>query len=299
MNRVCAVIVTYNRLQMLTECISALKNQTSSCDVLVIDNASTDGTFDFLRSIEDVGFVSLDRNTGGAGGFNRGMREAVERGYDYVWVMDDDVIPQPDALDYLLEADTLLKGQYGWLCSVPLWTDGTECRMNRPKLYKAFYTDIHLLKHSLVRAEQATFVSLFVKTTVIREYGLPIKEFFIWGDDMEFTRRLSVRGKLPCYLVGKSIIIHAMKLNVGSSIALDGIERIDRYNYAFRNDNYLYRQEGFKGICYYIGKCGLNILRIIGKAENHKLKRLWIIVKQMVAGCFFNPTIEFIDDIRR
>lgn len=299
MNQVCAIIVTYNRIEMLKKCLAAIKSQTVPCDIMVINNASTDGTSVYLDTVGDVTHIRLTQNTGGAGGFSRGMKEATLRGYKYVWVMDDDTLPEPEALAYLKEADAILQGKYGWLCSVPLWKDGKECRMNRPKLLKAFYSDIHLLKYSLVRAEQATFVSLFLRTSVIKEHGLPIKEFFIWGDDMEYTRRLSVRKGMPCYLVGKSIIVHAMKSNVGSNIALDSIDRIDRYNYAFRNDNYLYRQEGIRGCCYYFAKCGMNIIRTLVKAKDHRIARLWIIAKQMVKGLFFNPKIEYVNDLSK
>ena len=293
MTEVCAVVVTYNRFEFLKKCLSSLKAQSVPCDILVINNASTDGTAEFLDASSDIFHIHLKENTGGAGGFNTGMREAVNRGYRYVWVMDDDTLPYPDALEKLLEADRILDGRYGWLCSVPLWKDGKECRMNRPKLLKAFYLDIHLMRYGLVRGEQATFVSLFLRTETVREHGLPIREFFIWGDDIEYTRRLAVRKKLPCYVAGQSRITHAMKENVGSSIALDSPERLGRYNYAFRNENYLYRQEGIRGVVYYIGKCGVNILRIILHAKDNRLRRCGIILKQMVMGVFFNPEVEY------
>ena len=295
MTDVCAVVVTYNRLAMLKDCIEALKRQTVPCDILVVDNASTDGTKEFLEAAAGLSHLRMKENTGGAGGFNAGMKEAVKRGYRYVWIMDDDTIPFPDALEKLLEADGILKGNYGWLCSVPLWKDGKECRMNRPKLLKAFYLDIHLMRYGLVRGEQATFVSLFLRTETVREHGLPIREFFIWGDDIEYTRRLAVRKKLPCYVAGQSRITHAMKENVGSSIALDSPERLERYNYAFRNENYLYRQEGIRGEVYYIGKCGVNILRILLHARDKRLRRCGIILMQMVRGLLFNPKIEYTD----
>lgn len=293
MTDICAVVVTYNRLAMLKDCIEALKRQTVPCDILVIDNAGTDGTKEFLEASAELSHLRLKENTGGAGGFNAGMRKAVKRGYRYVWIMDDDTLPYPDALEKLLEADRILDGRYGWLCSVPLWKDGKECRMNRPKLLKAFYLDIHLMRYGLVRGEQATFVSLFLRTETVREHGLPIREFFIWGDDIEYTRRLAVRKKLPCYVAGQSRITHAMKENVGSSIALDSPGRLERYNYAFRNENYLYRQEGIRGVVYYIGKCGVNILRIILHAKDNRLRRCGIILKQMVMGVFFNPEVEY------
>ena len=295
MNNVCAVVVTYNRLEMLKKCISSLSCQTVPCDILVIDNASTDGTREYLDAEERVSCVHLEENTGGAGGFNAGMREAVQRGFTYVWVMDDDTLPFPDALEKLMEADQILKGKYGWLSSVALWKDGRECVMNRQKLLKAFYVDIHLMRYGLVRAEQATFVSLFLRSRIVRQYGLPIREFFIWGDDIEYTRRLCVRNKLPCYVAGQSRVTHAMKDNKGCSIALDSPDRLGRYSLTFRNGNYIRRQEGLPGFLFFVALCGVNFLQVLAKAKDHRLLRCWIILKQLVLGLFFNPKVEYMD----
>lgn len=144
--------------------------------------------------------------------------------------------------------------------------------MNRQKIRKPYYEHIELLKYGFIQVEQATIVSLLFPAATICRAGLPIREFFIWGDDIEYTRRLSVRMKLPCYLAGQSQVVHAMKGNTGSSIATDAPERIDRYRYAFRNEAYLYRQEGFRGVCYYLSKCRLNFERILVSPAEKKGK---------------------------
>ena len=66
-----------------------------------------------------------------------------------------------NTLDELMNADEILNGKYGWLSSVVLWSDGHECKMNRPKLKKSFYEYLEYIQYGLVQAEQATFVSLF------------------------------------------------------------------------------------------------------------------------------------------
>ena len=200
-NRVAAVVVTYNRLELLKKCVASLQEQTAPCDVLIVDNASTDETSQWLKLQTSIAFRNTGSNLGGAGGFNYGMRWAVEAGYDYVWVMDDDTLPKTNALERLLDADEILKGNYGWLSSVALWTDGSECRMNRQKLKKNNCEYGSLLKDGLVQAEQATFVSLFLPAEKICRFGLPIKEFFLWGDDIEYTRRIAVRGNMKGYVV--------------------------------------------------------------------------------------------------
>ena len=291
---VAAIVVTYNRLELLQQCIEALRAQTAACDILIVDNASTDGTAQWLASQPELNYRNTGSNLGGAGGFNYGMRWAVEAGYEYVWLMDDDTLPQPDALEKLLEADRVLEGNYGWLSSVALWTDGSECKMNRQKLKKSFYEYSPLMKYGLVQAEQATFVSLFLRSETIHHFGLPIKEYHIWGDDIEFTRRIAVRGGTPCFMAGQSQVIHAARSNVGSNVALDNPERIGRYFYAFRNEAHLYRQEGMKGKTYCCAKRCRDFLWII-RCGKPRLPRFRILFRGIWAGFFFRPEIEAID----
>ena len=297
-NPVAAVVVTYNRSAMLKQCLLSLCGQTSACDVLVVDNASTDDTAEAVRQAmeeqENIQYRNTGANLGGAGGFNFGMRWAVEAGYSYVWVMDDDCFPEPQALEKLLDADRVLQGEYGWLSSVALWTDGKECRMNRPKAKKSFYEHIELLKDGLLQAEQATFVSLFLRAETIRTVGLPIKDFFIWGDDIEYTRRMTIAKGMPCYVAGQSRVLHAMKSNSGSNLAVDSMERIGRYKLAFRNEAYIYRREGVKGIAYYIAKRGRDFLWVLTKAKDHRLQRLGVLFGGMLNGIVFYPKQEMV-----
>ena len=166
--------------------------------------------------------------------------------------------------------------------------------MNRQKIRKSYYEHVELLKDGLIQVEQSTFVSLLIPVSTVEKVGLPIKEFFIWGDDIEYTRRITVRHGLPSYLAGRSQVTHAMLTNDGSSIAVDKPERISRYNYAFRNENYLYRQEGLRGFAYYTAKCLLNSVRVLQKAPDRRLKRLGVIFRQYFLGLFFQPKIEYL-----
>ena len=290
---VAAIVVTYNRLELLRQCAEALRVQTAVCDILIVDNASTDGTAQWLASQPNLHYRNTGSNLGGAGGFNFGMRWAVEAGYQYVWIMDDDCLPNPDALEKLLKADSVLGGpeNYGFLSSSVLWTDGRECVMNRQKIAKAFYRHVELLKHGIIQIQQATFVSLLFPRESIFRFGLPIRDFFIWGDDIEYTRRMAVRGNTPCYLAGQSQVIHATKNNTGSNIALDEGERIDRYFYAIRNEAYLYRQEGFAASMYCLAKRGRDCLWILLHGKQ-KWKQLCVLFRGMLAGLFFHPKIE-------
>ena len=130
--RVTAVVVTWNRKGLLLECLDCLKRQTAKADILVVDNASTDGTGEALQPLVEAGEIACvnpGKNLGGAGGFQFGVKAAVKAGCDYVWIMDDDSMPAPTALAELLNAAGEI-GDFGWLSGKTLWSDGSLCRMN-------------------------------------------------------------------------------------------------------------------------------------------------------------------------
>ena len=290
---VVAVVVTYNRKECLLRCIDALRGQRGAhADILVVDNASTDGTAEALSPLMETGAI-LYRNTGenlgGAGGFNFGMRLAVEAGYDRLWVMDDDCIPDPDALAALLRADARLGGDYGFLSGIAYWRDGSLCQMNIQK------TDLwHKLEHPdapLTRVVMATFVSAFFPAERVRRVGLPIREFFIWSDDLEYTRRLSRR--FPCFAVPASRVLHDMHSNDKVNIATDSPDRLGRYAYLYRNEVYVYRREGIRGWLYLIPRVCYHLLKVLLKSDC-KWAKMKVILSSFFAGFRFNPEIEFI-----
>ena len=123
--KVMAVVVTYNRKELLKESIKALLEQDyNNCHILIVDNASTDGTKEFIEEeIQNskVNYVNTGANLGGAGGFNFGMKKAHELGCEFIWLMDDDCIVHKDSLTELINADKELNGNYGFLSSKVLW----------------------------------------------------------------------------------------------------------------------------------------------------------------------------------
>ena len=107
---IAAVVVTYNRKELLTECLTAIAEQTRIPDtILIIDNASTDGTEEmfakdgvFDNALFD--YQKMESNLGGAGGFYEGIRRAFNNGADWIWIMDDDTIPSKTALEEICNA---------------------------------------------------------------------------------------------------------------------------------------------------------------------------------------------------
>ena len=293
--RIAAVVVTYNRLPLLEKCIESLRGQTAPCDVLVVNNASTDGTGAYLARQQAEGRLAArdtGENLGGAGGFHFGMRWAFREGYDYLWVMDDDCLPHPDALEKLLAADAALGGDYGWLSSVALWTDGTVCRMNVQRATP--YRDIAAPPSPLTPCVMASFVSLFLPRETVAAFGLPIKEFFIWSDDWEYTRRVSLQR--PCYAAAESRVVHAMRANTVVNIATDAPERLGRYRYFYRNDVYLYRREGLGGWLWLLAKDGWHSAQVVAHGKPGRLGIIW---RGFIEGCRFHPAAEAADDARK
>lgn len=296
MNPIATIVVTYNRIELLKKCIESLLRQTRSDinDILIIDNASTDGTREKLQPFIDDGrirYFNTGSNLGGAGGFQYGIRKAFEEGYEYFWLMDDDTFPEETALEELILLDGKLEGKYGFLSSVVKWKDGSLCNMNRQRVtFKSALTDY---EGEYSKVVMSTFVSFFVKREIVAEVGLPIKEFIIWSDDFEYTRRISL--KYDSYVANKSVVVHWMESNNKVGIEKESSERLWRYRLLYRNEMYVYRREGIKGRLYLLARVLLHTARVIvsgtGKAE--KIKTIWT---SYFSGFRFNPKIEYVQE---
>ena len=229
-------------------------------------------------------------NLGGAGGFAYGIRAAAELGCEAVWIMDDDTLPEPDALAALLAADAAHGDGCGWLSSRALAPDGTDQPMNLQR--KTMYRDIDGFDAAEVPAVMASFVSLFLRTEAVRQFGLPIAEFFIWSDDWEYTRRIS-RAQ-PCYVVPASRVVHAMQNPGIVNIAADVPARWERYRYFYRNDVVLYRREGLRGWLWLLAKDAWHTAQVLCSPQGCKAWRIGIIWKGFFAGVRFRPATPYL-----
>jgi len=310
---VCAVVVTYNRKKLLLECLEAIRKQTRPVQgIYLIDNASTDGTPKLLfekgyikelppenltepwekefeiKNLTDgetikLHYVRMHENTGGAGGFYEGVKKAYKRGYDWLWLMDDDTIPQEIALQILLETTTLNLGiKIGFICSKVLWTDGSPHKMNLPKLKPLVNGLCFNLyeEYGILLISGCSFVSMLINRKVIQDVGLPIKEFFIWNDDVEYTSRIVSNGYVGVYNP-KSIVVHKTDANLSSIEIVDPI----RHFYNIRNNLYILKR---KNRPMFILKFLYNLL----SAWRFKKTLIPAHIKGTLAAVFFSPKIE-------
>jgi len=213
---VAAVVVTYNRKELLRQCLGGILAQTRPVDAIyVVDNASTDGTDQMIAAeyADRVIYERLPENTGGAAGFHHGMKRAYEDGHDWIWVMDDDAEPQPHCLEYLLKH---AGPDVGYLAPLILGGDGRLQSYHHKRLSKRLFTSEVSparwqcwrtgVPSSPVRIDANAFVGPLINARFLSSVGLPNAGFFITWDDTEFTYRLSRRGK--CFLIPEAIIVH-------------------------------------------------------------------------------------------
>lgn len=197
--RVVAVVVAWNRRDLLARTLDGLAAQTRPLDgVVVIDNASTDDSATLASAHQVVTeVVTLPVNTGGAGGFAAGIARAVNtHDAGRVWIMDDDTVPTPTALAELLAAVAAYPGPVAVAASRADWHDGREHPMNTPRARFGVKPDAATAA-ALVGARpvrSASFVSILVDADAVREHGLPMAAYFLWNDDFEYTARLLRRG---------------------------------------------------------------------------------------------------------
>lgn len=294
--KVDGVVVTYNRLPLLKECLSALLKQTYSLDhIYVVNNNSTDNTKKYIEEMHQkytqIIPINLNTNVGGAGGFNIGLKTFINNSSsEYVWIMDDDTIPFDSALENLMNK-TSISSNLGFLCSNVRWKDNTSARMNVPNPERDWN---ELADKGLIKVKSASFVSILFPRNIIKKVGYPITDFFIWGDDVEYTLRIT-KNNFNGYLSENSLVEHKIKNNIATDIILEkDANRINRYYYA--NRNYIYTNKNLEGkkalLKSLISKGLIEPMQILKHAKKYKFLRLKVSIKGTVHGLFFHPTIE-------
>ena len=296
-----AVILTYNRKALLVECLDAIMRQSRPVDhMIVVDNGGTDGTAEYVAEQwgDRVEVYRLPQNVGSAGGFNTSMRIGYERGDDAIWLMDDDVIPAPDALERLLEADRTLTGRKidapfvistawtpeGLLTNVP----APDCSPNSI----AYPQWPMLLGEAMVPVRRATFVSILLKREVLREHGLPMADMFMWVEDTEFTERIT--RAVPGFLVGTSNVVHIRSTPGTLDIRTERDPvRVRNHYYYHRNHMYSTRgRVGGWGAARLFRAQVRSALKLLLEGERRKA---WIVLSGTWAGLSFKPRREGVD----
>ncbi len=205
LRHVCAIVVTFNRSQLLKRCLGALQKQLPDEAILVVNNASSDGTLEVLaHDFPDIPVLNLPENLGGAGGFEAGMRRAYDEGYEYLWLMDDDGVPDENCLA------ELLKHAAPQRVTVPVQQDGQQ-------FYGAVigWNNRRDVTPEIVAAKKAVtgnftfaFVGPLIGREIVTRVGFPRGDFFIWFDDFEYALRLHRHRDLQIVFVPQARFFH-------------------------------------------------------------------------------------------
>jgi GT2 family glycosyltransferase len=201
MEKVIAVVVTYNRQSLLSECITALRSQTRKLDaILIVNNGSTDNTEQWLQQQSDIFFVN-QKNVGSSGGFSTGINWAYQHGYSWIWCMDDDGYPKEDALENMLAAD-----------------DGTLRLMNCAVIDKVNkssfvwktdkYKTIEEVDTPIIKGIGHPFNGTMLHRRIVERVGVPKPKYFLWGDETEYYYRIVKINSIPVCTVANSIHYH-------------------------------------------------------------------------------------------
>lgn len=290
--KVAAIVVTYNRLDLLKKCIIALEHQSEMQieHLIIINNNSTDGTAEYLSKLPYEGVIvkNLDKNLGGAGGFNKGLKVAIEETNDnYFWMMDDDTFVHTDTLMAFKRAGISINNSFSFLSANVKDPNGRVA--NVPETSEEWTSN---LGSGLVQVSNASFVSIFIKRQAISSIGYPISDFFIWHDDTEYTMRLN--RFLNGYLVADADVTHNAVVGDTKITAInDNEKRISRYFYLFRNEVYIMRQYfNSKRVIKAVLHGYLVAFECLLRGRDHRMKRFLAVLKGTTSGLFFKPSIE-------
>lgn len=220
--RVCAVVVTYNRKEMMTRCVDAVLAQSRRVErILIVDNASTDGTGQLLseryRNNARVEHVQLTENGGGAAGFHEGFERALAYQPDWIWAMDDDGLPDGRCLENLLAAPAPA-GQFRGplVLSREEMEDSANGELAFPGGVERPQGNIPLrtrgdvaahAKDGVLTGYASVFNGVLIHRRAVERIGLPNKNFFIWGDEFDYIYRAKGMG-IPVTTVVNALYWH-------------------------------------------------------------------------------------------
>lgn len=225
MYKICSVIVTYNRKDLLVRNIESVLKQKYPVDILIYDNASTDGTEEYLVESGIIGkkeitYVKGSRNSGGAGGFRFGAQKACEKGYEYLWLMDDDGFCIND--NTLTELVNVIKPEQKEIYNSYVTYDSQTLEptfdlkgvMSRQEIcYKA--------KDNIVDGG-FPYNGTLIPRFCFEEVGFNDDRFFIYGDENDFYYRTKEKG-YEWKTVLNSLYYHPVNRNIIKKFRFAGL----------------------------------------------------------------------------
>ena len=281
---IAAVVVTFNRLELLKEVVKGLREQTVSADkIIVVNNGSSDGTKEWLSEQNDL-FVIEQANTGSSGGQYAGIKTAYEMGFDWIWTMDDDVVHEKNCLENLLEniSENRIHAPLRYdVSGLPYYNDVKKFNLANPfrSLWQGVFKPEDITMQ-YIPAEGITFEGPLFHRSLIEQTGFPDKNFFIFADDTEFF----IRAKKSKYNI---FIVRDAK----SNRKLPGVELTEKFSW-----KHYYIIRNIIAIDVMYGNLAVRILRPFGYFVKwilrcHGLKDIKVTIRAFRDGYFYKKLI--------
>lgn len=244
--KIAAAVVTHNRLNDLKICVNNLRHQTFPLKrIIVVDNQSTDGTTEWLKSQPDIDYI-IQKNTGSAGGLHTALNHAEKSDVDYIYCLDDDCFASLDAIEKILKAKQECNLTDNWILTSYVYDENSGNYGPLADFYsvdfkkppkKCFYepNDIpvsHLNKNIYLNWGHF-FLGVLIPIQILRRIGFPEKKYFIRGEDYEYLLRCLKYANVGCVL--DSRVNHGMP----SPHAVEDFKKLDLKHY-FQMRNHLY-----------------------------------------------------------
>ncbi|WP_029032986.1 glycosyltransferase family 2 protein [Salinimicrobium terrae] len=241
--RVGVIILTYNRLSLLKITLCKVLAQTHRPhEILVVDNYSTDGTKEYLETLDTITTIYLEENTGPAGGFFEGVKYFAENSsVDFVWMMDDDFFPFDSCLEILVK------------------------NTNRDTVVFPFVRE-----KDFASRRQPGWWGVLVPMPIINHVGYPRKDLFFWSEDTEFLQaRIEQKFKYPLKWISSAKGVHFTKRETN-------YRQPWRYYYEIRNSTYsrLFIKERTALRMYKIVRSWVKLFGSIIVKENNKFEKM-------------------------
>ena len=285
---IAAVIVTFNRKELLLKNIEMCFSQQREIDkIIIIDNHSEDGTRTYIfnkiskANLDKIDYVYLEKNIGGAGGFSYGVKYAMERTYDYIWLMDDDGYPFNNMtlqnLVYFLEKQELLKK--------PVWLNSLVCCNDTDLSFGIFINNHIVSKRASIDVEFVMntanpFNGTLLSKELVKTIGLPREDYFIKGDEKEYLSRAQ-KEHTDIYTICNSLYYHPTPRRENGSFSIFGkkiensVEAGWKEYYNVRNtclNNQLYSDSWlYNSVRFYLGRVLKILIYSNKKIETLKL----------------------------
>ena len=195
---IAAIIVTYNRKDLLLRCIESIQSQMHSVsEIIVVDNASIDGTMKVLEEeFPEVTHLRQSENRGPAGGFAAGIKCGFDHGHDWLWVFNDDARPSTGSLRRLLESAEQLREnghRIGMLAPVAVDTSNADAviqwQWQNRNLKRPIPFSINPVPSDIL-----TFNGCLISNELVDVVGIPYSPYFMQMEEHEYALRARRTG---------------------------------------------------------------------------------------------------------